>query len=310
MYLKGIISFKKGILCKQEVLGKSYQGKISNIDVNISFPFVSIKNDGDSMNLVGMGNPLKAPHNGKNLKHGDEPVFWGYPMSFPTMNSFVKCVLIEAQLCENQQPQELYDHIGQWQHSVVTYCELLSKQHFERKNILLNDSNVLELISEKGYIQNNAPQRISGTIHSSSEFVSELQIREAINFASSNKELFLEYQMLLSAYESTKHNHNRQAIIDACSATEIVLIKVIQDFCNKKGIDSEILISKYRSLGERFDLVKKLDNSFPNIDYKNDIVKYRNDVAHNRNVYPSNGQTDTLISAVEQLLAHYHKNYY
>ena len=89
-----------------------------------------------------------------------------------------------------------------------------------------------------------------------------------------------------------------------------MLITAIQDFCTTKGIDSEILISKYRSLGERFDLVKKLDNSFPNINYKNDIVKYRNDVAHNRNVYPSNGQTDTLISAVEQLLSHYHKNYY
>ena len=206
MYLKGIISLKKGILCKQEVLGKSYQGKISNIDVNISFPSVSIKNDEDSMNLVGMSTPLKAPHNGMNLKLGDEAVFWGYPMSFPTMNSFVKCVLIEAQLCENQQPQELYDHIGQWEHSVVTYCELLSQQHFARKNITQNDSNVLELISEKGYIQNNTPQRISGIIHSSSEFVSELQIREAINFASSNKELLLEYQMLLSAYESKKHN--------------------------------------------------------------------------------------------------------
>ena len=310
MYLKGVITLTKGLLCKQEVLGKSYHGTISNINVVISFPSPSIKDDKDTMNLVGMSNPLKAPSNGENLKHYDEPVFWGYHMNFPNMDSFVKSILLEVQLDENQTSQDLYDNISRWENAVTSYCELCSKQHFERKIANQTGAGVLELISEHGYVQNNAPFRINGIIHSSSQFVSEQQISDAIKFASSNQELLLEYQMLLSAYESKKQNHNRQAIIDACSAAEIVLIKVIQDFCATKGIDSEILISKYRSLGERFDLVKKLDDEFPNIEYKKDIIKYRNDVAHNRNVYPSNGHTDILISAVEQLLNHYHKNYY
>ncbi len=311
MYLKGVISLTKGLLCKQEVLGKSYRSKISDIDVTITFPSPSSRENSDSINLVGLSNPLKAPVNGKNFKRGDEPIFWGYHMSFPDMDSFVKSIFLEAQLNEKQTPQELYDNITRWENSLISYCEPCSKQHFERKNTThQNGSTVLELISEHGYVQNNAPFKINGIIHSSSQFVSEQQIADAIKFASSNMELLLEYQMLLSAYKSKKQNHNRQAIIDACSAAEFVLIKVIQEFCATKGIDSEILISKYRSLGERFDLVKKLDNNFPNIDYKKDIVKYRNDVAHNRNVYPSNEQTDTLISAIEQLLAHYHKNYY
>lgn len=310
MHLKGVITLTKGLLCKQEVLGKSYRSKISNIDVTITFPSPSSRENSDSINLVGMSNQLKAPANGENFKRCDEPIFWGYHMRFPDMDSFVKSIFIEAQLNESQTPQGLYDNITYWENALMSYCELCSKQHFERKNTLQNGSNILELISEHGYVQNNAPFQINGIFHSSSQFVSEQQIAEAIKFASSNTELLLEYQMLLSAYKSKKQNHNRQAIIDACSAAEIVLIKVIQGFCTTKGIDSEILISKYRSLGERFDLVKKLDNKFPNIDYKKDIVKYRNDVAHNRNVYPSNEQTDTLISAIEQLLAHYHKNYY
>ena len=58
---------------------------------------------------------------------------------------------------------------------------------------------------------------------------------------------------------------------------------------------------RYRSLKERFDLVKKLDNDFPNIDYVNDITKCRNDVAHNRDVFPSNETTTNLIISVERL---------
>lgn len=309
----GLLTFSKGIFCKKEALGRTYSGQIAGINVGISFPGspdISNRNQADS---VGMSNPLLPPSLGKNLKRGDEKVFWGYPLNYPSLSSFVKCALVEIDCQEHEYEviaQKLYAAIGIWENAVTSYCQLCSKQNLYRDENNQNNTSNLELLSSKGYIQNRTPKTIFAHFYLEDTFISKEQLEQAISFATSGKELLLEYQLLLSAYKARKKLQNRQAIIDACSAAEICLVGRINDYCFEKGIDPEILLTKYKSLGDRFRLVAKLDSDFTSVDYNNMIVKPRNDIAHNRKVYPTNETTDKLISAVEQYLQHYHMSYY
>lgn len=313
MKMKGLLTFSDGILCKQDVLGRTYVGQIAGIDVAISFPRVPDTTGKRDFELIGMSNPLLPPKNGENFKRGEEKIVWGHPMCYPSFSSCVNCVLFEINCQEHEDnviAQRLYNAIGAWEYAFTSFCQLSSKQDLHRDENIQRTISNLELLSTNGYIQNTHPQTIYAHFYSEDSFISNKQLEQAIAYATSGKELLLEYQMLLSAYKARNKLQNRQAIVDACSAVEICLVNRIKGFCADKGIDPEILLSKYRSLGERFKLAEKLDSNFATANYRDIIVNPRNDIAHNRDVYPTNKTTDDLISAVEQCLEHYHISYY
>lgn len=309
----GLLSIPGGILCKKDVLGQSFSGTISGCNINIVFPSLSDDSSKDNLNHVGMSNRLKAPADGTKLRLDGEMIIWGYPMMAPQMNSFVKYVIVEVdcnELESNRLAQNLYAGAQDWAHSFKCFLQLLTKQQLERKLKASTTGNNLQLIIDGKHVQNQQPQVLQAHFHTDNDFASCEEIKQAIDFASSGKELFLEYQMLLSAYNSRKEGANRQAIIDACSAVEICLVNQITSYCNQKGLDPDILINKYRYLGDRFSLVKKLDINSPSFDFDKVIVKPRNKVAHNRDAYPTNECTDELIEMVENYLTHYHTSYY
>lgn len=313
MNLIGLLSIPGGLLCKKDVLGQQFFGTISDCKVSIMFPSLADDSGKEIKDRVGMSNQLVAPANGTMLTLGGEKIFWGEPMTAPEMNSFVKYVTVQVDCNEsdsNELAQKLYAAVQEWICSFKRFLQLLTQQQLERKSKVANLGNNLHLLFNGKYVENKQPQVLYVQLHADSDFASYEQIKQAIDYASSGKELFLEYQMLLSAYDARKQGKNRQAIIDACSAVEICLVNWISCYCNQKGIAPEVLTDKYKSLGDRFNLVKKLDGSFPSLDFGNVIVKPRNDVAHNRNAFPANECTDKLIEMVEIYLAHYHASYY
>lgn len=313
MAMVGLLTFTKGILCKKEVLGETYPTQIAGIDVRISFPAAPDTFDQDRSYPVGLSNPLLLPLRGKNLERGDEEVFWGCPMDYPDLNSEVECALVEIDCQEHEceaMAQRLYAAVEKWGDAVISYCQLCSKQGLYRDKNIQNASAKLELLSADGYIYNACRSHIYLRVSSDETVVSKQQLEQAMSFAASGKELRLEYQMLLSAYEARRKLQNRQAIIDACSAVELCLVDKIKDYCGTKDMEAEILLDKYKSIGDRFRLVEKIDGNSIAVDYNNLIVKPRNDIAHNREVYPTDKTTDELISAVEQYLEHYHTGYY
>lgn len=313
MKIIGSLSISKGVLCKKEVLGNIYPGKISGIDFNIAFPSLSVNHQKEVNNTVGMCNPLVAPSIGPESTIFNEKVIWGHPLMAPSMNSFVENVAIEVECCEltiDEITEKLYTGAKTWADSFKSFLQLITKQQLERKMKGSNCGDFLQLFCEGKYIENKQPYVLYANFYNDKVFASSEDIKQAIAFASSGKELILEYQMLLSAYKAQKNNKNRQAIIDACSAIEICLTNWIKNFANKKGFNFEILTDKYRSLGERFKLVSRLDPSFPSLDFNNIIIKPRNNVAHNRDIYPSNECTVKLIEMVENYLNYYHTVYY
>lgn len=313
MEIVGLFSFTTELLCKQEVLGNHYQTEIAGIPVEIVFPDDPKREHENAMEYIGMGNQLLPPEKGKDLMLGDEKIIWGYPVQYPNLNSFIKYVLMIVE-CESnavgEVAQRLYSSIEKWETSFMSFCQLCTKQNLNRNQITSNSTHNLSLLSKEGYIQNQEPTHIQVYLRSEDEYLSDDQVRQAFSFASSGKELLLEYQMLLSSYNAQKEGQNRQAIIDACAAVEVCLVNQIRIFCSEKHIDPELFLRKYRSLGDRFSLIAKIDAQFPFSDYNDVIVKPRNDIAHNRDVYPSNQVARALISAVEQCMKHYHTAYY
>lgn len=313
MKIIGLLSIPNGIYCKKDALGQQFSATISGCNVKISFPSITDDEGNENLDCAGAFAQLNPPINGKTLRLGGEKIEWGYPMSAPTMNSFIEYVTLEVdcnELESNKIAQKLYENTDEWTISFKQFLQLLTHQNLERESQVTNPGNNLQLLFNKKYIQNQHPQVINLPLYPDNLFASYNEVKQAMGFASSGKELLLEYQMLLSAYYAQKDGKNRQAIIDACSAVEICLLNYINSYCNQKGIVPEILTEKYKSLGDRFKLVKTLDNNFPAFDVTNVIVKLRNDVAHNRNVYPTNECTDKLIKMVEKYLSHYHTSYY
>ena len=241
----GLLSFPGGILCKKDALGKQFCGKISGIDVAIIFPSLADDSGKEGLDLVGMKNQLITPVNGTRLTLGGERIYWGEPRVAPEMNSFVKCVTLEVDCDEHEVDevaQKLYTGVQDWTHSFMRFLQLLTRQQLARKSKVSNPGNNLQLLFDGKYVDNQQPQVFHVHFHADSDFASSKEIKQAIEFASSRKELFLEYQMLLSAYDARKEGENRQAIIDACSAVEICLVNWINCYCNQKGLRQKFLL--------------------------------------------------------------------
>lgn len=310
--IKGFMTLSEGILCKKEVLGKSYDAEIAGENVQICFPRYPIVDEGVA--AVGSQYPLLPPEAGKTWRRGDnKPLSWGRPLSYPSGDAVVESLALYADCAEcevEDRAQKLYHNITKWEHAFVDYIILETKQNQFRGNNIRRKSCDLEIWADKHIPDRRIHPITACIIRGESFYASNEQIYGAIQFASSGKEFLLEYQMLLSAYEARSKNRNRSAVLDATAAIEIVLNNQINNYCQSKDIDTDILLKKYRYLGEKFELVKKIDESFPKENYKAIIVDPRNAVMHNKDVYPSNEITDKLIRCVEQFLKHFHVSYY
>ena len=252
MLIKGLLEFSKSILCKEEVLGKSYKAKIADIDVTVYFPKMPLPNPNNGMCI-----PLLPPEKVEKIKRGNENIIWGSPIAGREPNSshigvhaYVNCVLIEFEDEENETIQDIsqriYEDAVRWENAFVNYCELCTKQNYNRYEQKNYGMEILSLWSHNGAIQSKEMQTITIEETQVSKFSNEKQIQDAIEFASAKKELLIEYQMLLSAYKARQQNLNRQIIIDACAAAELVLINTIIEYSQIKQIPQGELLFRNR----------------------------------------------------------------
>lgn len=313
MKIEGPFMFTTALPCKPEVLGKRYPARIGGIDVELVFPSVPMQETADGQQCVKKSNCLLPP-DGKRFTIWGEDVDWGCPRQYPRANSFVKAILISFD-CEDSDAeassQKIYSAIEKWEDSLVRYCQLCTKHSFghpvqHHKNAHQN----LKLFSSNEYMPPQQTIYLQGTLYSEDCFISDEQMVQAIAFAASGKELLLEYQMLLSAYEARKKGQNRQAIVDACSAVEICVVNKIRDYCLQYKIRVEPYLRKHRSLGDRLHCIARFDSTFPIKDYDKIIVNPRNKVVHyNSAPPPTINDTNKLLAAAEQCLNHYRVGY-
>lgn len=308
--MNGLLTLSDLLFCKKDVLGKTYECEICGIKAQLHFPvFPEID---EKQPEIGLRNPLLPPQIGKNWKRGDELLFWGQPLSYPVGDSCVRLIALYVECNKqlvNEYASKLYESIEKWEHAFLSYLKLVTKQGLERNRNEDRNNCGLELMDGK-YIPNHIQIEICVSFPIGASFATEKQIKKAIAFADSGKQLLLEYEMLLSAYRAIKQNQNRRAILDACSALEIALAR--QADLNSKILEQMPKASVYEemSLGERIKLLRKIDKAIPVKDYDKLVVNPRNDLVHGRVNFPTDDTTNTLISCVEEVIKHFHMAYY
>lgn len=317
MIITGLLTLTQGLLCRNEVLGKEFKTCIAGLDVTVFFPRYNydkvIDNPERVYDYMGLNNPLLPPEIASSWSRGDEELFWGSPCNYPDKDADVSLLAVSVE-CEDNEvgetAQTLYDEIGKWESSFIRYCILCSKQPVSSREHTMHHRGSLELMDRNGYINGVFSAELSGPLPIHQICLSSSQIQDALDFAASGKELHLAYQMLFAAYEARDSKQNRQAIMDACSALELCFISIISDYCEEHTISSEILLEKYRSLGERLKLIEKIDSSFCIDQMYEAVIRLRNDIAHNKKVFPGDEETRLLIQKVESFLQLYYKDYY
>lgn len=304
--MTGLLTLSNQILCKKEVLGRSFECEIAGVSTYMCFPIYPAVDDANP--IIGICNPLRPPEIGATWKRDGEPISWGYPMNHPSGDSCVELVALSID-CGKEQigdyAQTLYESIQKWEYAFLDYLKLETKQSTERDKNATRNTCHLELYEDE-YIPAVRTGTIFLTIPKSNSFASEENIMNAIKYANSGKDFFLEYQMLLSAYEARNNNQNRLAIVNASSAIEICLVGYLRKRCSELNYDTDWLLEhKFRSLGDRIRLAKNLDPLFPSDGFSESVVKPRNDIAHNRDISPADITTDALITSAEITLEYF-----
>lgn len=307
MILTGFLKLGRSLHCLGDVLGQIIPAQINNINVLVHFPRAD-ENTFQPDGMKGIACPLLSPEIFKKWTLKCKPFEWGYPASLPKFTAVVERVVITCE-CEEYQregiAEKIYSDIERWEKSFLNYC-FVSNIELSERDYNKEPFESEFFLCDKSYIpRKKAP---GGMVINTSEPENALSlnlITNAIKFASSEKDLRLEYQMLLSACNAVSENNNRQAIVDACSALEICLVNVITKECQRIGIDKDILLEKYRSLGDRVSLAKKLFTNVSLPDAKSLVVYPRNNLAHNNNIYPTDKITDQLIACVKSWLDHF-----
>ena len=304
--LYALLTFPVSLHCQIELLGKTFSGKISGIDVTLSFPRYEKKTQKEKYSR----DFLMPPPEAERWKIGEETISWGELIGYSKLGAAVDrlLILVDVSCDDVEAARTVTLAIGKWTKALFDFSKLCSRQDTGRA--MVDTSEDFCKFQFVPYIDITKRTRITIMIPNGDHFLSVEQFKEAVLFASSGKELLLEYQMLLSAHAAKRDGSNRQAIVDACSAIEICAVKRISLYCKNKGLNSEQYLEKYKSLGDRLFRIKQIDKDFPIKDVGNTIVKPRNDVIHNRDAYPSDETTKKVITAVEQCLKFYHTTYY
>lgn len=313
MRIVGLLELTQSLYCEYEVLGKTIHTRISGVDVGVSFPRCNSNFcDANGSLCVGSSDSLLPPDISVRWEQNEKSSEWGYLYSFPDKDAVVRQLALSVE-CDDDDvfdtAQVLYDAINKWEAALMQYCVLSSKYVF-KEGCYISGRRALYLWRDSSYIPTTKSyMRINFDMPSREVCLTLRQIEKAIEFASTGKELHLEYQLLLTAYKAQNSGQNRQAIVDACSALELCCVNRITDFCNEHTISADILLNKYRSLGERLDLVGKIDKEFQLHQIKG-VVAIRNKLIHNSNIFPSSEDTRAVIRQVESWLQLYFDDFY
>lgn len=310
MLLTGFVQFPGNLHCSSETLGTEISVNIGGIDVRLVFPREKETRDENGVLLYGILNPLISPIGAEKWRINGGPLNWGHP--YPNNTSIISRVVIFMECNDDDvhsTAKALYSDIGRWERAFLEYCYVISKQHPLVENSFDTVGSLFHLYGDKR-IDLISPDCNRQVFHLEYQILSLDTIRKACEYASSNCTLFLEYQLLNEAYSAFQNEKKRQAIIDACSALEIVMVKQIKKYCDSVSMNDSILLSKYKSFGDRVKLVQKLYPSFFVDNLEHTTVHLRNEIAHCSNFCPSDNDTNTLICNVEKAMAFFHEGYY
>lgn len=309
--LRGCITFPYSLCCKKEALC-IYESSINGKRIFLSFPqYNEPKTDATPEEVLLPLLPPKFAETWK-LKNG-ESIDWGMPREHPSGNSCIHKIVVFVECDEDEidtTAQMIYEMFDGWLTRFLEYCMLCNKQIVYTTTGPITKGKYVELFDAEYIAPQNNSFMFTVELRKDSSYLSRQQIVNACLYAPSDKELLIEYQLLLSSYHALSKEQNRQAIIDASAAIELCLVKQIEAYCTNKQINPDILTKRYRTLGDRVELMQMIDNSIIRFDLKGKVVIPRNSIAHNIDLSPSKTTAHEVIETVENCLKYYYADYY
>jgi len=255
--------------------------------------------------------PLLAPVAVRSWWEGNNRSDWGRPVSYPKGTSQVRLSLVEFLFSSEHMEtgvQEIYRASSPWRRLFEQYVTLQTKQGTKNPVSGGDWPGRLMLYTEDARrgrptaLSRETPTRFVITVSGEDVALNRNQLTEAARLASDGLAPQLQYLMLLEAYGARRNSDYRKAIIDAAIALEICLTQSILEEYSRQGITSgEKELDKFRTLGQRLQLLRRVGISIPSKDYEQLVVNPRNDVIH-RGVFPDPSLANRVIAEVENLL--------
>ena len=204
---------------------------------------------------------------------------------------------------------QLCDGINSWRYQLYERIQLLGKPvlstlddgFFERSD----RATGIELYDSQDYslVQTNGTFSITAHLDKIEDYLTRDDIEQILNTIDISKQLKPEYRLYLKALMEINAGHTRYAILEATTACELCITGVIRTHCEELGINGNALCQAlFRSLGDRFDLLKYLGITLATPDPNKEIVKPRNDLFHNRTVTPALKDCNNVLNAIRKYL--------
>ncbi|MDO5653073.1 MAG: hypothetical protein Q4G39_03110 [Brachymonas sp.] len=305
--LFGLLTFDEPLLCARETLGATAPILIGGVGGICSLPRLP---DWSELPDDPLHAPLVPPEEARTWRQGSEPFAWGFPTSYPTGTGQVEMALLRFDVAGDSVSEEgarVIRGFDSWRTLFLCHLELLTKQRRIQQIRVQNKIDDLDLFC---WSAENKPERpwdkepteVQIVFPSEDTFLKVSQFNRLCELASAGIELPLEYRIQLEAYRALAVGDFRKAIIEAGAAAEVALTSAICAKLSTDGIThGDELLGKFRTLGGRLNLAKKIGLQLPKLGISKNLVQPRNEVVHkadfadHRTAYLAIEVTDELI---------------
>lgn len=253
--------------------------------------------------LSGGRRRLVPPKAAATWKCNNDPLCWGYEISYPDGIVRLTELLIEFQVPASR----IHDHsklvkksLGNWCSTFFDFHDLLTKAPVKRVS-RSSDSVQHELFILDANNYKSVPYqqiiRLSSPITMGQYAVSKANFINICRLCSDDCQPSLPYRFQLLAYRALMEKDYRKAVIESAVATEIVLTEAI----TKSSHQSCLGKRKYQMLGGRFNLAKEAGLALPNFNFRESIINPRNQAVHEAKLFES-CEAYGVVRAVDQVL--------
>lgn len=308
----GVACFQHAIPCRGDVLAREYQSSISGIEITVIFP--SLRQTGQEWCPLAVERPSGIQADGL----GD----WGDVYNWNAIHlddslqigTWIKQVAFRCKVAEEDfdaAVEHMASAITGWRNQVEERFILMGKGTLDllpaHSNYFENADNVtgLDLFLEDDYSKISFPGgiNIEAVLRGDGCYATPDEMCAILSKVDTSKQLCPEYRMYLNAVIEQRRGQFRCAVMEATTAVELCITQKIRMRCDELGIDGAGLCDMYyRSLGDRFSLLKHLGISWATENPGKEITKPRNDLFHNRNLQPSGQECSLVLEAVRAYL--------
>lgn len=273
----GLIQLPRGIVCKNEVLSKTFRTSFGGLVAGIQMPMI-VEGTENKHGLLKSSTP--------GLEYD---IDWGFGIRFPDKTSFVKAATIIFKGTE-EDADSVYRAFPGWlsrlEAMIKMYSYDLFREPITQKLQMGADGKPdkytglsLNRISEGKWEDVYNPDRtitVKFDPNYDNDGFSSKELSEIIRNAGESAPFSQSHYFLSEACRAYQRGDNRGCVVFSGLALEYSIIARVKKYCK----DCNMSFSPLGMLGKKFKKLKELKIEIPISDYQHRIVDFRNDVVH------------------------------